>query len=342
MGKQKVLIVGGAGYIGAHVNKLLSQSGFETVVFDNLSTGHREFLKWGEFFKGDLSNRRDIDRCLSRHSVGAVIQLAASIAVGESVRNPSKYYSNNLCNTVNLLNAMGVAGIKKLVFSSTAAVYGNPVSIPVTEEHPLAPINPYGRTKKFIEEILPDYEAAYGIKFVSLRYFNAAGADPAGELGQWYDSFTHLIPLVFNAALDKDKPLRIFGTDYPTPDGTCVRDYVHVSDLAQAHLLALNYLKAGKPSNRFNLGNGKGHSVREVISTVEGVSGLKVRSIKAARRAGDPPALVASSKRAASVLGWAPELGDLRQIVGTAWNWHNLISCPKKKKGRRRAAVIKH
>ena len=329
MKKSSILITGGAGYIGSHVNKLLVSKGYKTVVFDDLSTGHKEFVKWGEFFKGDLSRRGDIRKCFLKHKdIAAVMHFAASTSVNESVATPAKYYSNNLSNTINLLNAMAEFGVKKFIFSSSAAVYGLPKTASVNETHHLSPINPYGRAKKLSEEMFGDYEAAYGIKYAGLRYFNAAGADPDGQLGQWYESFTHLIPLVFNAALEKNGLLKVFGQDYPTMDGTCVRDYVHVCDLAQAHVLALEYISSRGRSDFFNLGNGRGYSVSEVIAAVEKITDLKVRTKVVSRRAGDPAILVASSAKARKTLGWVPSYPKLGVIISTAWEWH-----------RKRAAV---
>lgn len=333
--KSTVLITGGAGFIGSHVNKLLAQKGYPTVVFDDLSTGHRGFVKWGEFFRGDLGKSADIERCLSKYKVNAVMHFAASTAVGESVSEPAKYYANNVVNTLNLLDALKTFRVKNFIFSSSAAVYGIPLKTPITENHVLAPINPYGRTKKMAEALLPDYAAAYGLKYAAFRYFNAAGADPDGELGQWYDSFSHLIPLVLDAAAGRQRALRVFGTDYDTPDGTCVRDYVHVSDLASAHVLALEYLLRGGDSAVFNLGNGRGYSVLDVILTAEKITGRKIKVIRTGRRSGDAPVSVASSSRAERTLKWKRKYARLEDIIGTAWNWH------KKMAGRGQSAPVK-
>ena len=326
MAKTSVLITGGAGFIGSHVNKLLAQKGYKTVVFDNLSTGHRGFVKWGEFFKGDLGRRSDISRCLSKYNVKAVMHFAASTSVAESVSEPAKYYANNVVNTLNLLDTLKIFGVKNFIFSSSAAVYGIPQKIPIPESHVLCPINPYGETKKMVETLLPDYEAAYGMKYASFRYFNAAGADPDRELGQWYDSFSHLIPLVLDAAVGRQQSVCVFGTDYDTPDGTCVRDYVHVSDLAGAHVLALESLLAGGGSAAFNLGNGRGYSVLEVIRTVEKITGRKIKVVKAGRRNGDAPVSVASFRKAEKILKWKRKYFRLEDIIGTAWNWHTKIA----------------
>lgn len=319
---KKILIVGGAGYVGSHANKLLSNSGFDTVVFDNLATGHRKLARWGEFFKGDLSNPADLARCFKKYKFSAVMHFAASSCVGESVTEPAKYYRNNVANTLNLLDAMRVAGVSKLVFSSSAATYGEPVKTPITEAHSPAPLNPYGRTKLIMEQAMKDYGTAYGMKYVALRYFNAAGADPAGEIGELHIPETHLIPLVLDAAAGSLPYIKVFGDNYPTPDGTCLRDYIHVSDLASAHLLALRYLTRGGASAVFNLGNGRGFSVLKVIQTVQKVTGRKIPVVMAARRAGDPAVLVASSARVRRALGWKPLYPGIATIIKHAWAWH--------------------
>ena len=321
MAKITVLITGGAGFIGSHVNKLLSQKGYRTVVFDNLSTGHRDFVKWGGFFKGDLGKRADIDRCLSKYKVGAVMHFAAFTAVGESVSDPAKYYANNVVNTLNLLDAMKTSGVKNFIFSSSAAVYGMPQKTPITESHVLAPINPYGRTKKMVEELLADYAAAYGMKYAAFRYFNAAGADPDGELGESHSPEIHVIPRAIDAATGGPQ-LQVFGDDYPTPDGTCLRDYVHVSDLADAHVLALEAMVETGHSMAYNLGTGHPHSVREVIDAVERATGRTVAWTLAPRRPGDPAMLYAAAHKAHAELHWTPRFPDLAAIVRTAWEWH--------------------
>jgi len=317
-----ILIVGGAGFIGSHTAKLVAAAGHKPVVFDNLSSGHRWALRWGVFEEGDLCDRDAIDRVLARHAVDAVIDFAAHIEVGESVRNPSKYFRNNLVNTLNLLDAMIGKGVQRIVFSSTAAVYGEPLAVPIPEDHRLLPVNPYGESKLFVERTLRWYGEAYGLRWAVLRYFNAAGADPGGEIGEDHAPESHLIPLAIKAALGQRGELQVFGTDYPTPDGTAVRDYIHVVDLADAHLLALAHLAAGKPSFAANVGTGAGHSVREVIAAVERVSGRTVPRREVGRRPGDPPALVADAGLARQLLNFRPRYPDLSTIVEHAWKWH--------------------
>lgn len=318
---KNILIVGGAGYIGSQTNKLLSRRGYKTVVFDNLSTGHRSLARWGEFFKGDLANPIDLARCFGKYHFSAVMHFAAYTYVGESVSDPGKYYRNNVSNTLNLLDAMRAAGVKKLIFSSSCAVYGLPATLPMRENFPFSPVNPYGRTKLMMEQIMADYAAAYGLKYTALRYFNAAGADPNGEIGEMHNPETHLIPLVLDAAMGRRKNIKVFGGNYKTHDGTCVRDYIHVVDLASAHMLALRYLERGGSSGGFNLGNGKGFSVLEVIKIAEKVSNKKIKIKIVPRRSGDPAALVASSLHARTVLGWKPEYTNLETIISHAWQW---------------------
>lgn len=317
-----ILVTGGAGYIGSHVNKVLNKQGYETVVLDNLSYGHDDFVKWGTLERVDLSNTREIRRVFQDYAFEAVLHFAAFAYVGESVENPQKYYLNNLRNTLNLLEVMLEFEVKKLVFSSTCATYGDPIEIPITEEHPQNPINPYGRGKLMVEQILRDYSQAYGVRYASLRYFNAAGADPDGEVGEMHNPETHLIPLILDAALGKREAIKIFGTDYPTEDGTCIRDYIHVTDLADAHIKALKYLENGGESDVFNLGNGNGFSVREVIEEARKVTGREIKAIETDRRPGDPPILVGSSEKAREILKWQPRFYDLSQIISTAWKWH--------------------
>jgi UDP-glucose 4-epimerase len=317
-----ILVVGGAGYIGSHTNKLLSQRGFETVVFDNLVYGHREFVKWGQWFPGDLADPERIRACFRAYPIEAVMHFGAFACVNESVTDPAKYYSNNVANSLHLLTVMKEFGVRHFIFSSSCATYGHPREMPMTENHPRNPINPYGKTKRMVEEMLEDFDRAYGIKHINLRYFNAAGADPEGEVGEWHDPETHLIPLVIQAALGLRESVNIYGTDYPTPDGTCVRDYIHVVDLAEAHLRALKYLEEKKVSDSFNLGNNRGHSVREVIDTVRRKSGKNFKVQEGERREGDPPVLISDSKKAKEILGWSPEFNDLDTIVETALNWH--------------------
>lgn len=320
-----ILIVGGAGYIGSHINKVLHEHGEETLVLDNLSYGHKEFVKWGEFIEGDISDASLLEEIFEKYDVDAVMHFSAFTYVGESVENPEKYYINNLKNTLNLLITMKKHGVNKFIFSSTCAVYGEPKSLPITEDHPLNPVNPYGNSKLMVEKILEDYSKAYDFKYVSLRYFNAAGADPDMEIGEWHQPETHLIPLVLDAASGRTGSVSIFGTNYPTPDGTCIRDYVHVLDLAQAHYKALNYLKNNNKSEIFNLGNGNGFSVQEIIHTCEEVTGLEINTLEDSPRPGDPPVLVGSSLKANKILGWNPEWSDINDIISTAWRWHQQL-----------------
>ena len=316
-----VLICGGAGYIGSHVNKRLSQAGYDTVVFDNLVYGHREAVKWGHFVEGDLKNPTDLDAVFEQYQIEAVVHLAAYAHVGESVQEPSKYYYNNVVNTLNLLEAMRRHHCSRIIFSSTCATYGEPESVPITEDMPQHPINPYGATKLIVERIFKDYSAAYGLQFVVLRYFNAAGADPDGEIGENHEPEPHLIPLILDAASGKRPNVKVFGTDYETPDGSCIRDYIHVTDLAEAHTLALKYLEDEKPSDFFNLGNEKGTSVLEVIEAVKRVTGRAFEVVLTDRRAGDPAKLVGSSRKAQEVLGWKAQYGDIDVIVECAWKY---------------------
>ena len=317
-----ILIAGGAGYIGSHAAKLVAQAGLEPVVLDNFVYGHKWAAKWGPLVEGDLADRAFVDRVLAEHKVSAVIHFAAYAYVGESVKNPRKYFHNNVVNTLNLLDAMVDAGVRDIVFSSTCATYGEPSQVPISEDQLQTPVNPYGESKLMVEKILRWYQNAYDLRFAALRYFNAAGADPDGEIGEDHDPETHLIPLAIEAALGRGPELQIFGTDYPTPDGTAIRDYIHVTDLAEAHLLALAKLEKGAKDLRLNLGTGKGHSVREVLGAVEKISGRKVPAREVGRRAGDPPALVADARRASEVLGWKPKYPALETIVEHALRWH--------------------
>lgn len=317
-----VLVCGGAGYIGSHVNKQLNKEGYETVVFDNLIYGHREAVKWGHFVQGDLKNIDEIEAVFQKYSIEAVFHFAAYAYVGESVKEPEKYYYNNVANTLNLLHVMKKYGCNKIIFSSTCATYGEPERIPITEDMQQSPINPYGASKLMVETIFQDYSKAYDLKFVVLRYFNAAGADPEGEIGESHTPETHLIPLILDAASGKRQDIKVFGTDYDTPDGSCIRDYIHVYDLATAHLLALHYLEEGKESNFFNLGNALGTSVLEVVESVKKVTNRKFRVTMTDRREGDPAKLVGSSEKAQKVLGWKPVYGDIDTIVEHAWKWH--------------------
>jgi len=321
MTDKKILITGGAGYIGSHVNKLLSENGYETVVLDNLSKGHKQFCKWGELEKVDLANITEVEAIFKKHDIGAVVHFAAFIEVGESVKDPELFYKNNLKNTLNLLEVCRKFNVDKFIFSSTAAVYGMPVYTPIDEIHPKSPISPYGRAKLMVEEILKDYSEAYQFNYVALRYFNASGASSDLDIGEWHEPESHLIPLIFDAVSGKRQDIKIFGTDYETEDGTCVRDYIHVLDLAKAHILALEYLLGGGRSDCFNLGNGKGYSVRQVIEMVKKVTGKEFRVTEADRRAGDPSVLIASSKKIAKKLSWKPKYG-LEEIVKSAWHWY--------------------
>ncbi|HIH62236.1 MAG TPA: UDP-glucose 4-epimerase GalE [Methanobacteriales archaeon] len=320
-----IFIVGGAGYIGSHVNKFLSNKGYKTLIFDNLSKGHEEFVKWGEFIKGDLKDRRLLDRIFREYDISAVMHFAALTDVRESIQDPRSYYKNNVKNTLNLIEAMQKSNVKNFIFSSTCAVYGNPIKVPITEDHPCNPISPYGRSKLMIENILEDYSNAYDFNYVSLRYFNAAGADPQTEIGEWHKPETHLIPIILDVAIGKRENVQIFGTDYPTPDGTCIRDYIHVMDLADAHYRALKFLEEDK-SGIFNLGNGDGFSVKEIIETCREVTGKKIPAIESQRRPGDPPRLIGSSKKAREILGWKPKFTSIKSIIETAWEWHQKLN----------------
>jgi UDP-glucose 4-epimerase len=318
----KVLVTGGAGYIGSHMVRMLDELGHAVVTFDDLSAGFRDAVLGGEFVEGGLQDRAALTALFDLHQFEAVVHFAGSIAVGESVRNPAKYYQNNLSGTLNLLDAMRAHGVNKLVFSSTAAVFGMPQYVPIDEDHPQAPINPYGMTKWVTERILRDYDAAYGMRSVALRYFNAAGAAPDGSLGERHEPETHLIPLALRAAMGGLGALMVYGTDYDTPDGTCIRDYIHVVDLCDAHMLALNHLIADRGESRaYNLGGGKGYSVKEVVDAVERVSGKGVPVQHGPRRAGDPPRLVADSSRIQQDWGWSPRFGSLEQMIAHAWEW---------------------
>jgi UDP-glucose 4-epimerase len=318
-----ILVTGGAGYIGSHTVLELVGRGHRVVVLDNLSKGHRAALQGVELVHGDTGNCVLVRELFKKHEVEAVVHFAASSLVGESVRQPAAYYHNNLVKGLALLDAMVEAGVRCLVFSSTAAVYGEPVEAPIPEGHPTVPTNPYGATKLALEGAMRWYGEAYGLRCVSLRYFNAAGADPSGEIGEDHDPETHLIPLVLKAAAGLLPHLEVFGADYPTPDGTCVRDYIHVSDLATAHVLALDALAAGAPSAVYNLGNGNGYSVLEVIQTAEEVVGRPISVKYGPRRPGDPASLVAGSARIMDKLGWQPRFADLKMIIETAWRWHS-------------------
>jgi UDP-glucose-4-epimerase GalE len=318
----KVLVCGGAGYIGSHAVKSLLREGFEVVIFDNFSSGRRELVRGGEVVRGDLDDREQIGRVFRTHRLDAVLHFASLIQVGESYLNPRKYYTHNLSTSLNLFDAMLEAGIKKIIFSSSAAVYGAPRKIPITESHPLSPINPYGHTKLFVERILEDYDKAYGLKFISLRYFNAAGADPENQLGEMHDPETHLIPNILLFLLGRKPAFELYGTKFPTADGTAIRDYIHVTDLAEAHVLALRKLLDSEESEAINLGASRGFSVLEVIRKVEEVTGRKVAFTARPERLGDVPVLLASREKAERILGWKLRFSDLETIVRTAWSWH--------------------
>jgi len=318
----KILVVGGAGYIGSHMVLMLAGAGHAVVTLDDLSEGHRGAVLAGEFVEGSIADSALLDRVFTTHRFDGVMHFASFIQVGESVQQPAKYYRNNFVNTLVLLDAMVRHDIKRFIFSSTAAIYGEPEYVPIDEAHPCKPINPYGRSKWMVEQALQDYDRAYGLKSICLRYFNAAGADPEGRIGELHEPESHLIPLVLQAAAGRRDHIAVFGSDYDTPDGTCIRDYIHVMDLCAAHLLALDRLHAGADSDAFNLGNGAGASIREVIAVAERVTGHRIPVVEAARRAGDPARLVANPQKAFAALGWKPQRADLAIIVGDAWNFH--------------------
>jgi len=318
----KILVTGGAGYIGSHTVRKLKEADHEIVIFDNLSSGHKDAIKGFELFEGDLANKQDIEKVFSQHKFDAVVHFAGSIEAGESMTDPQRFFNNNFVCGLNLLEAMLKYDIKKIVFSSTAAVYGEPKKMPIEETAPKNPTNVYGQTKLMFEQVLDAYDNAYGLKSVCLRYFNATGADPSGEIGPDHKNKTHLLTLTLITALGKRDSIKIFGTDYPTPDGTGIRDYVHVNDLADAHVLALNYLEKNNTSDKFNLGNEKGTSVREVIEMSKKITGIDFKVIEEPRRAGDPANLFASSQKAQKILGWKPQFPKMEQIIETAWNWH--------------------
>lgn len=324
--KVAVLVIGGAGYIGSHTCRALKSAGQKVIVFDNLSTGYEQLTKGFELVRGDVLDAEALAKVLPR--VDAIMHFAAHAYVGESVTNPRKYFRNNVEGGLSLLNAAVDAGVKKIIFSSTCAVYGEPAKVPIEENIPRQPVNPYGVSKLFFEQALEAYDPAYGLRYASLRYFNAAGADDSGEIGELHDPETHLIPLALRAAAGLGTELKVFGSDYPTPDGTCIRDYIHVNDLGSAHVKALQQLSAGKQSFAVNLGTGTGASVQEVINAVEKVTRKKVPHTKVPRRPGDPPALVANPAKAQALLSWKAERG-LDNIVTTAWNWMQSQSARK-------------
>lgn len=316
-----ILVVGGAGYIGSHMVKLLARQNCRVTTLDDLSTGFAEAVKCGELVTGSIADVAVLDNLFTSHQFDAVMHFASFIQVGESVKEPAKYYRNNFANTQNLLDTMVRHGVKRFIFSSTAAVFGEPLYSPIDEQHILKPINPYGRSKLMVEQMLEDYDSAYGLKSFALRYFNAAGADPEGELGERHEPETHLIPLVLQAASGRRGAITVFGSDYDTPDGTCIRDYIHIQDLCVAHLLGLQQLMQGASSARYNLGNGNGFSVREVIDTAERITHRSIPVIYGARRSGDPARLVADAILARKMLGWQPQYADLETIIQHAWGW---------------------
>ncbi len=317
-----ILVVGGAGYIGSHMVQMLAEAGYRTITLDNLSTGHRDAVLHGDFVRGDLGDAMLLEQVFQSNRIGAVMHFAALSQVGASMADPAEYYRNNTVSTLRLLDTMRRHGVDQFVFSSTAAVYGQPDQAVITEQTPTLPINPYGHSKRMVEQVLADYDAAYGLRHVALRYFNAAGADPQGRLGERHEPETHLIPLVLQAASGTRDAITVYGSDYPTRDGTCVRDYIHVRDLCRAHMLSLEYLDSGAASATFNLGNGEGFSVREVIDAARLVTGRRILAVNAARRPGDPASLIANAGLARRVLGWLPEHPDLETMIRHAWNWH--------------------
>lgn len=316
-----ILVIGGAGYIGSHMVKKLALSGSDVITLDNLSCGYRDAVIYGEFIEGDLGDRELLKTIFNQHQIDAVMHFAAFIEVAESVTNPAMYYHNNVCNTQTLLDTMLQHEIKHFIFSSTAAIFGEPQYVPIDESHIKHPINPYGRTKLMVEQILEDYDKAYGFKSTCLRYFNAAGADPDGELGERHNPESHLIPLILQAASGRRKNISIFGEDYDTEDGSCMRDYIHINDLCEAHSLALERLLVTGKSARYNLGNGKGYSVKQVIDTAKKITGRDFEVIHADKRPGDPASLIADSALALEELGWQPKFNQLEDIIETAWHW---------------------
>jgi len=317
-----ILVTGGAGYIGSHVLKALLKEGHRVITLDNLQKGYREAVTGGKFIEGDLADEKLLNKIMKEDEIEGVIHLAADSLVGESMEKPGKYYMNNFANGINLLEAMINNDVKNIVFSSTAAVYGEPDEIPIKENNKTEPTSTYGESKLFFEKALKRYDDTYGLKYASLRYFNAAGADPEGEIGEAHDPETHLIPIVLQTALGIRDKIYIFGDDYPTNDGSCIRDYIHVNDLAAAHVLALEALAEGKESSIYNLGNGEGYSVKEVIDTVKEVTGRDFEVEVSERRAGDPAVLIASSDKIQKELDWQPKYTELEKIISTAWQWH--------------------
>lgn len=324
--RPNVLVTGGAGYIGSHACKALAREGFVPVAYDNLVHGHRSAVKWGPLVEGDLEDSELLVDVMERHDVRAVMHFAAYAYVGESMQAPGKYFKNNVSNAISLLEAMRSAGVEPIVFSSTCATYGLPSTLPIEETHPQSPVNPYGESKRFVERALHWYRRAHGLRSVALRYFNAAGADPDGDIGEDHDPETHLIPLAIEAAMGRRSGIDVYGTDYPTPDGTAIRDYIHVTDIADAHVRALRYLIDGGEELQLNLGTGRGYSVREVVESVGRYAGRAVVIRECPRRAGDPPVLIAEPARARQLLAWEPRHSELERIVETAWRWHEQCS----------------
>lgn len=330
----RIFVTGGAGYIGSHVVRALGEKGYDLLIYDNLSTGHDWAVLYGKLVVGDLSDQKLLNEVIREYRPDAVMHFSASIEVEESVREPLKYYSNNTANGLNLLKVLRQNQVRRFIFSSTAAVYGIPEQIPISEEAFLNPINPYGSAKMMMERILSDLSIASDFRYVSLRYFNAAGADPASRIGQAYKNATHLITRALKTALGQYETLSIFGTDYPTPDGTCIRDYIHVDDLAEAHLLALDHLLDKGPSRIFNCGYGHGYSVREIVGMAKKVTGIDFAVIETERRAGDPPALIADSRRLRDELHWMPRFDDIEYIIRTAWDWEKRLKSGEMEAGR--------
>jgi UDP-arabinose 4-epimerase len=322
---KNVLVTGGAGYVGSHACKALAAAGYTPVTFDNLVFGHPWAVRWGPLVQGDIQDRAALDRAFEQFKPQAVMHFAAFAYVGESVTHPGKYYRNNVAGTLTLLEAMRDHAVRQLVFSSTCAVYGNPQSTPIDERHPCQPVNPYGASKWMVERMLADFDTAHGMRSICLRYFNAAGADPAGEIGESHEPETHLVPLALDAAAGRRPDITVFGDQYPTRDGSCIRDYIHVCDLAQAHLLALRALEGAGRSAAYNLGNGRGFTVKEVIAAAQAVSGRKIQVKSGPPRAGDPACLIADSQLIQQELGWRPEISELNTIVESAWRWHQRI-----------------
>ena len=324
MKNKNILVIGGAGYIGSHQVKMLADNDYNVVVYDNLSTGYKDLITVDNFIKGDLKEKEKLKKVIDNFNIDAVMHFAAFIEVSESVKNPAKYYKNNVANVISLLNAMVETGVKYFIFSSTAAIYGEPKKVPINEDQELKPINPYGKSKYMVEKILEDYDEAYDLKYTCFRYFNASGADESGEIGEMHEPETHLIPLVLKAALGERDKIYIFGTDYDTRDGSCIRDFVHVNDLAQAHMKGLERLFNGGKSEVFNLGTGQGYSVKEIIDKSKEITQIDFEVEETERRAGDPARLIADSSKAKEILNWEPQY-NLEDTIKTAWNWHKNI-----------------